>query len=321
MFEQISFTHIETERPLTSLQVSPQTLQTGKYDAENLVNSQFYITGSVDVFARPPITAFAQENLFHLQSFDIFHYGKDSYTRRQNYHSFQILYTYRGKGYLEYENRAYALAPQTGVFLDCRLPHYYRAEEDWSVAVLHFRGPLAEFFCQAYGNSGQVLFQEPETGRFHRYLEQLLGIYDSPSLHRDIKASHCIEGMLLYLLGRSGTALTGEQESPVSVRTAMKYMENNFSKPITLDKLEALTNTNKYHLSKEFKRYTGFSPYDYLICLRIEQAKLLLKTTDLPASKIAHRVGIHDINNFNYLFKKKVGMTPIQYRNQTAVAV
>ena len=92
-------------------------------------------------------------------------------------------------------------------------------------------------------------------------------------------------------------------------------MEQKFIEVIYLDTLAEVTRTNKYHLSKEFKRYIGFSPHDYLIWLRINQAKILLKTTNLPANKIAHQVSIHDINNFNYLFKNRVGSTPIQYRN------
>ena len=95
----------------------------------------------------------------------------------------------------------------------------------------------------------------------------------------------------------------------------MKYMEENYSEQISLDDLAKLTNTNKFHLAKEFKRYTSFSPHDYLIQLRINQARLLLRNTTLPAVKIAYEVGIYDINNFNYLFKKRIGKTPIQYRN------
>lgn len=73
---------------------------------------------------------------------------------------------------------------------------------------------------------------------------------------------------------------------PKSVQQAMKHMEQQFMEDISLDTLAELTRTNKYHLSKEFKRYTGFSPHDYLIWLRINQAKILLKTTNLPATKL-----------------------------------
>ena len=110
-------------------------------------------------------------------------------------------------------------------------------------------------------------------------------------------------------------AATDDLNVPDSIQHAMKHLESHYRQNISLDDLAETTRMNKYHLAKEFKRYTGFSPHDYLIWIRINQAKILLRSTNLPANKIAHEVGIHDINNFNYLFKKKVGMTPIQYRN------
>lgn len=316
MFDGIVFTHTVAEKPLISRAISPQEMLKPVYDRENLMNSEFYITGSANSFVRPPLSERAQSRLSYLQAFTIFSYGRGSFTRRKNYRSFLLLYTYKGTGKLEYEGKTYSLPPECGALLDCRKPHYYAAETDWKVAVLHIQGPMVGEIAEEYESDGQPLFREPVTGRFHRYLEQLLAIYDFPGLHRELKASHCIQSMLMYLL------LLREQEAPDgrmphSVCHAMKYLEANFSRAVSLDLLAKLTHTNKYHLSKEFKQYTGFSPYDYLICIRIEQARLLLKNTTLPAIKIAHEVGIHDVNNFNYLFKKKVGMTPIQYRNST----
>jgi AraC-like DNA-binding protein len=75
---------------------------------------------------------------------------------------------------------------------------------------------------------------------------------------------------------------------------------------------------SKYYLSREFKKYTGFSPNDYLIQLRVDHAKYLLLSTTLPANKISHIVGIHDMNNFNNLFKRKTGITPGKYRSSYA---
>ena len=74
MFDGISFLHAETDRPITSRQVSDETLKSGEYDPENLANSEFYLLGSTDAFRPVPITAFAKENLFYMQAFTIFHY-------------------------------------------------------------------------------------------------------------------------------------------------------------------------------------------------------------------------------------------------------
>ena len=250
-----------------------------------------------------------------MQAFTIFHYRKGSFTRRQNFHSYLVLYTYEGTGTLEYNGAQYTLRSHDGILIDCRKPHFYEAVEDWTVGVLHIQGPQAEYYCSRYESAFNPVFHENTSGRFHRYLEQLLEIYDSPSLHRDLRASHCIDGLLLYLLILSSNVNIQKRDVPKYIQQVMKHMELHFADPVTLDDLEKMTGTNKYHLSKEFKRYTGFSPHDYLIWIRINQAKVLLKTTSLPANKIAHEVGIHDINNFNYLFKKRLGLTPIQYRN------
>lgn len=315
LFEGISFLHSETDLPITSRQISDAALKSGKYDPENLVNSDFYIVGSADAFRPVPITAYARENLFYMQAFTIFGYRKGSFTRRQNFHSFLILYTLAGTGRVEYGGQAAALHVGDGVFIDCRKPHYYEAAEDWKVAAFHFQGPLAEHYGKECEKMGQLVFHEESTGRFVRYLEQVLEIYDSPQLYRDLRASHAIDGMLLYLVVQASNVAIQKQDVPRFVQQAMKHMEEHFAQPISLDSLAELTQTNKFHLAKEFKHYIGFSPNDYLIWIRINQAKLLLKTTTLPAVKIAHSVGIHDINNFNYLFKKRVGTTPIRYRN------
>ncbi len=305
MFDNISFTHISTDKPLTSRQVSQETYRKGQYDPENLSNSEFYITGSVDAFRQVPITVFAKESLYHMQAFNVFHYGAGSYTRRQSFRSFLILYTYEGTGEVEYTGKKYLLRAEDGILMDCRKPHFYKAVQDWRVAVFHFHGPLAEKMVSQYEATGRTKFHEPVSGRFHRYLEQLLSIYDSPGLHRDWRVNHCIDSMLLYLLTLSSDEESISQEAPQSVREALVHMKQCFSQNISLDDLAQLTNTNKFHFAKEFKRYMGFSPHDYLIWLRISQAKLLLSSTTLPSNKISHMVGIHDINNFNYLFKKR----------------
>lgn len=323
MFDNITFTKTRTTMPLTSRMVSEQTYKkpdySGEENRENLSNSEFVLSGGVDAFRRPPITEFAPEHLFYLQAFNIFHYEKGSFTRRQNVHSYLILYTYDGEGKLEYEGKTYSLKQGDGVLIDCMRPHYYEAAQNWDVAVFHFNGPFAAHMYEEYIATGNLVFHEGTDERFHRNLEQVLSIYSSPSVQRDLRASHAIEGMVLYLLVKSSNFNISRGDVPEAIQKVIVYMENHYTEDISLDKMAEMISTSKYHFSKEFKRYTGFSPHDYLIRMRIDQAKILLKTTSMPANKVAHSVGIHDINNFNYLFKKKVGKTPIQYRKSPDV--
>lgn len=250
-----------------------------------------------------------------MQDFNVFHYGFGSFTERRNYHSFLILFTYSGQGSLVYQNKTYVLSEGDGFFINCMDYHLYKVEgKSWDTAVLHLYGSLLPQLHAQYMSNGSALFHENITGKYQHYLEKLLYIYSYPHLHRDWQVSACIDNMLNHLLILSSQEAGKRNDTPQNIQFLMKYMENNYAEHLTLDYLASFANMNKFYLSKEFKKYTGFSPNDYLISLRINQAKTLLKTSSLPASKIAHQVGIHDLNNFTNLFKKKTGMTPIQFR-------
>ena len=320
MFENIELTTAVAKTSLSSRRLTESTIEDPKYNSENLKNSSFCITGSADCFSRPPITDFAVKNLYYMQDFSVFHYGFGSYTGRKNFHSFLILYTYSGHGSIVYQDKTYQLKEGDGVFINCMDYHFYKVEgKSWDTAVLHLYGSLLPELHAQYMQNGTAAFHENTPGKYQHYLEKLLALYSYPHLYRDWQVSACIDNMLNYLLLLGSEEAGKRNDTPQDIQYLMKYMENNYTERLTLDYLASFANMNKYYLSKEFKKYTGFSPNDYLISLRIDQAKTLLKSTSMPASKIAHEVGIHDINNFTNLFKKKTGMTPIQYRNANDV--
>ena len=316
MFEKIPFNTIVASERLLSRNVTKEDLENPVYNKENLLNSKFIISGSADSFAFPPITEFAIQNLFHIESFMIFHYGFDSFTERKNFHSFLIMYTYSGQGSLTYQGKTYTLKQGDGAFINCMDYHLYKADRTkWDTAILHLNGPLLQPFHMQYMQNGSPVFHEETTGGFQKHLENLLKLYSHPHLYRDWQASTCIDNMLNHLLLLTSPKEKAKGAASNSIMYLIKYMENNYTQKLTLDYLAEFACMNKYYLSKEFKKYTGFSPNDYLISLRINRAKQLLEGTTLPASKIAHEIGIHDINNFTNLFKKKTGLTPIQYRH------
>ena len=80
-------------------------------------------------------------------------------------------------------------------------------------------------------------------------------------------------------------------------------------------------NISKYHLSREFTRCTGESIHQYLIRIRVNQAKILLKETTLSVEEIAYQVGIHHASHFIQLFREREGMTPLEFRKHWASVV
>ncbi len=313
MFENIRFHSYQVTKPVTSEIIKSKL--SGQSYSDNIKKADFSISGSIDIFPKPPVKDFALQNLYYMEGFSIFTCEKNFFTQRRDYHSYLILYTYKGKGQLEYDGKIYRLSEGDGFFIDCRLPQLYRVEGDfWKHSVLHLNGPLIPALFKQFCSSGSVVFSQPISGGYQTGLEKLLSLYDTPHPYRDWLVSDCISNILTGLLADSSAGSI--PAIPDYLRNVIAYMENHFSSAITLDYLSRFSGISKYYLSREFKKYTGFSPNDYLISLRVEYAKNLLLSTSLPANKVAHIAGIHDMNNFTNLFKKKTGMTPGQFRKQ-----
>ena len=65
-----------------------------------------------------------------------------------------------------------------------------------------------------------------------------------------------------------------------------------------------------------FASATGMPPLDYIHALRLEEAKQILETEDLPIEAVALEIGYQDNGFFGQLFRRKVGMTAAQYRRK-----
>lgn len=68
--------------------------------------------------------------------------------------------------------------------------------------------------------------------------------------------------------------------------------------------------------ARRFARATGMSPLEYVHLVRLEESKQVLETTDLPIDAVAMEVGYQDASFFSRLFRRKVGLTPAQYRKR-----
>jgi transcriptional regulator GlxA family with amidase domain len=67
---------------------------------------------------------------------------------------------------------------------------------------------------------------------------------------------------------------------------------------------------------RRFARATGVPPLEYVHTLRLEESKHVLETTELPIDAVANQVGYEDASFFGRLFRRKVGLTPAQYRKR-----
>jgi two-component system response regulator YesN len=119
------------------------------------------------------------------------------------------------------------------------------------------------------------------------------------------------------ILGVREMGDVADEKVPSIISEAKLYMSQNYSNPnLMLQDVAKEVNMSKSRFSTVFSQTTGQSFTEYLIYLRLNKAKELLRTTSIKSSQIAHDTGYNDSHYFSYIFKKNTGLTPSEYRSQ-----
>lgn len=96
-----------------------------------------------------------------------------------------------------------------------------------------------------------------------------------------------------------------------------KYIKENYSKDLKLQKIAKIVYMNPVYLGQLFKKSMGTQFNEYVHEVRIEEAKKLLKRTDMKIADIAFCVGYSDVEYFVSNFKTKTQTTPTAYKNSS----
>ena len=105
-----------------------------------------------------------------------------------------------------------------------------------------------------------------------------------------------------------------ESDAETAVGTVKQYIAANLSMKIQREELAKLVYLHPDYLTKLFHKQVGMTLGEYILEKRLALAKQLLQNTDLSIWDISQRVGITDASYFIRTFKKKIGVTPQQYR-------
>lgn len=139
--------------------------------------------------------------------------------------------------------------------------------------------------------------------------EQLCSDTDDASLHLTA-LFHLIFSVLLDSV-RKESAVT---HIPAYVADMKQIFDTDYATSHPLDALERQLGISKYRLCRDFSKYIGISPVQYLNQIRLAEARHLLRTTDLTIREVGISVGIENTTHFINLFKKNAGITPLQFR-------
>lgn len=107
-------------------------------------------------------------------------------------------------------------------------------------------------------------------------------------------------------------------EYAIKFQSLLTYIDENYMLPLSLDTIAESIGFSKYHFSRLFKQYTGYTFCDYITLRRIKVAEELLAQPNLSISQVASLAGFSSISTFNRLFKQYKDYSPSEYRNKKA---
>ncbi len=321
MFEQYPMIHYEFAQVGTGIQKTVRQEETAAETVSETLNpapqSDYRLRGWVDVL---PFYPQAEDDFFshlHLQSFSHMHSLADYYTSRHSVQSCLLVHTADGNGKLECGGTVFHLKRNDIFLIDCRHPHTYMTEGScWQHTDIHIGGSGAQTLLKEFMTKGSPLVHLRQTVGFQADVYSLLDDYLSLEPHRSLRIALRIETMLTHLILENSSAETEKATASVNLQNLISYMHAHFREPLTLDELSDYCGLSKYHLSRQFKKITGLAPNEYLIRLRLENARTLLINTDYSIRRTGEMSGFENEAYFSRIFHNRFKRSPKQYRSE-----
>lgn len=250
--------------------------------------------------------------LYYMTSCGYYYTNYDYCIERQNYHNFLLFCIKEGR--LSVTSNGRTLVAHTGQigFVDCHHFHEYHTIGNTEFVWLHLDGANSrDFYEHILEHHGGFVFDLPNSKEIYDRIFELVYIWRNEQRISEIRLSYKLYGLLSTLLDHAPI----EQENNNSpLAAALDFIQQHYHESISLTDIAAAVNMSIYYFSRQFKKEFGYSPHDFLILTRMNRAKHLLKTTDLPIKVIAQMVGYRNVATFTNAFTARIGLSPSLFR-------
>lgn len=233
-----------------------------------------------------------------------------------NWHrNIEILYVTGGSGRTKYGSDDIPISEGDVVIFNSGTLH-----RPYSESGLCFNYMIIdENFCSenGVGTHGVLFdrcFRSDKTAELCRAVIEANKTYKAAPTAINSAKLRCAVLALLIDISEEHSTASEEGEYPQTpseqyVKTALEYIGDNYADPISLDGVAGVCGITKYHLAREFKRYTGQTVLTYVNSVRCKKAELCL-SDGMTVTEAARECGFESVSYFSRTYKKVMGIAP-----------
>lgn len=256
-------------------------------------------------------------------------------TEEDHYHDFcELVLITAGRGRHVLEGESFPVSAGNVFVVQGQQVHSFRDREDLVLVNVMYdplRLPLPAGLLRRLPGYSALFMLEPSFRSAHRFLSRLqldredLGAAEALAERIERESSRAQPGheaillgllveLMVFLSRRYGESDVRESRALLQMGRLISTLEQRYQEPWTLEQLARSAHLSRTSLLRIFRQATGRSPIDYLIGLRIEAAKRLLRQSELSMTEIALETGFGDSNYFARQFRLVTGRTPTIFR-------
>jgi AraC-like DNA-binding protein len=247
---------------------------------------------------------------FYLLCYGHFHCVKGYSVDRMNYDSFLFIYVKSGE--LEIETDAMQLKARAGqlCLLNCYMPHKYYTNSSCEMLWFHFDGILAEKYYELIRNADE-LFLAPVNANLIECCFQMFARPETDGvLAYEASVSKYITNLFTELIADSNRKKIDHMDEII------EYISEHLTEDLSVRQLAEMASLSESRFAHVFKNATGHPPHLYIVDNRLNYAKYLLDTTDIPIKEIYLMSGFNSKSYFASAFKNRFDISPYDYRNK-----
>lgn len=189
--------------------------------------------------------------------------------------------------------------------------YYSSADDPWVKIWINAEGNIFPYLLGAYGLQDKIYFPNCNGLPFFNEIEKT---YKNSRMSPFEIQSGC----MLIIIKMIQFIATQMKKTPISYEaTIMKhYIDANAENDISVQTLADLISRSVSQTIRIFKNEFEMTPYEYILNSKVEHAKFLLKSSNLKIKEISTRLAFADEHYFTQFFKRKVGCTPVAFREK-----